>query len=65
MAGLILIGCGVALLLLAVRIGPRGARALTQGFGVLVAALGGLVLLRRSRSGEFLPGHGPRRWHQP
>ncbi len=56
---------GLALLVLAVRIEPAGRRRVTQGFAVLLAAIGGLMLLRLRVGGFTLPGHGPRRWHQP
>ena len=38
MAGWVLLGCGVAMLILASRIGNRGPRAMTQGFAVLQEA---------------------------
>jgi hypothetical protein len=63
--GWALLLAGLALLLLAARIAPRGRRGATQGFAVILAAIGGLMLLRRPGSGFTLPGHGPRRWHQP
>ncbi len=56
---------GVAVLAGAARIGPRGARGLAQGGGVLALALGVILLLRRPGSALHLPGYGPRRWHQP
>lgn len=56
---------GLVLLVLAVRIGGRGARGATQAFAVLLVATGGILLLRRPASSLHLPGHGPRRWHQP
>jgi len=60
---LVIAGCVV--LVLAVRISPTLPRRVTQGFAVLLAAFGGLLLLRRPGGGFNLPGHGPRRWHQP
>ena len=61
----VLIAGGLVVLVLAVRIGSRGARGLTQGAAMLAAATGGLLLLRRSQSGVQLPGYGPRQWRQP
>lgn len=63
--GWALLGAGLGLLVLAVRIAPPGRRRLAQGLAVLVAAIGGLLLLHRPGGGFNLPGHGPRRWHQP
>jgi len=60
-----LIAAGLLVLVMAVRIRARGARGLTQGAAVLVAAIGGLLLLRRPRSGVQIPGYGPRQWRQP
>jgi hypothetical protein len=60
-----LILAGLAVLVLAVRIAARGRRGLTQGFGVLLAAVGGILLLRRPNSRLHLPGYGPRQWRQP
>lgn len=65
MLGGALLAAGLATLILAARIGGRGARGIAQGIAMLVAALGALMLLRRPGSGLNLPGHGPRRWHQP
>jgi hypothetical protein len=65
MLGWVLVAVGLAGLVLAVRIGGKGARGITQGAAVLVAAIGALLLLRRSRSGLHLPGYGPRQWKQP
>lgn len=56
---------GLAVLVLAARVGGRGARGITQAFAMLAAALGALLLLRRPGAGLHLPGYGPRRWHQP
>jgi hypothetical protein len=63
--GWALVAAGCILLVLAVRIAPAGRRGMTQGIAMLVVAIGGLLLLRRPGSGLNLPGHGPRRWHQP
>jgi uncharacterized membrane protein HdeD (DUF308 family) len=63
--GLALLLAGLATLILAVRIGGRAARGATQGIAVLAVVVGVLLLLRRPGSGLHLPGHGPRRWHQP
>jgi hypothetical protein len=60
-----LLGAGLVALILAVRIRGRAARGLAQGVAMLVVAGGALLLLRRPGSGVNLPGHGPRRWHQP
>jgi uncharacterized membrane protein HdeD (DUF308 family) len=65
MLGAALLLAGLVGLILAVRIGGRAGRGLIQGIAMLVAALGALLLLRRPGSGLNLPGHGPRRWHQP
>jgi hypothetical protein len=65
MMGWALLLGGLAVLVLAQRIAGRSARGITQGAAMLVAALGGLLLLRRPGSGLPLPGYGPRRWHQP
>lgn len=64
LAWLLLIG-GLGIFVVAVRIANRRSRGLTQGVGVLAAAIGGLLLLRRPRSGLHLPGYGPRQWRQP
>jgi hypothetical protein len=56
---------GLAVFVLAVRIAPGRRRGMAQGLAVLIAAFGGLMLLRREGGGFTLPGHGPRRWHQP
>ncbi len=63
MLGWALLAGGLAVLATAVRIAPRGTRALAQGAAMLAIALGGLLLLHRP--GSPLPGHGMRRWHQP
>ncbi len=63
--GWALVVAGCILLVLAVRIAPAGRRGMTQGIAMLVVAIGGLMLLRRPGGGLNLPGHGPRRWHQP
>lgn len=63
--GWALIVAGLAVFVLAVRIGPRTARGTTQGLGVLAAAIGGILLLRRPGSSLQLPGYGPRQWRQP
>ena len=60
-----LLAGGLALFVAAVRIGNRRTRGLTQGLGVLAAAIGGLLLLRRPGSSLHLPGYGPRQWRQP
>ncbi|MGG5818124.1 hypothetical protein [Falsiroseomonas sp. HW251] len=65
MLGWVLIAAGLSGLVLAMRIGSRGARGITQGAAVLLAAIGGLVLMRRPQSGVQLPGYGPRQWRQP
>lgn len=65
MLGVALLLAGLVALVLAARIGGRAARGMTQGIAMLVAAGGALLLLRRPGSGLNLPGHGPRRWHQP
>jgi hypothetical protein len=65
MAGWALIVAGLAVFVLAVRIGGRTARGATQGAGVLVAAVGAILLLRRPGSSLHLPGYGPRQWRQP
>jgi uncharacterized membrane protein HdeD (DUF308 family) len=65
MLGWVLVAAGLAGLVLAVRIGARGARGITQGASVLVAAIGALLLLRRPQSSVHLPGYGPRQWKQP
>jgi hypothetical protein len=59
-----LIVVGLLGLVMAVRIHGRNARGITQGTAVLVAAIGGLLLLRRPH-GLRLPGYGPREWRQP
>jgi hypothetical protein len=56
---------GLAIVVAAVRIGAARPRGATQGVGVLVAAVGGILLLRRPGSGMQLPGYGPRQWRQP
>jgi len=63
--GWMLATLGLAALVAAARIGPAGPRRVTQGFAVLLVAIGGLLLLRRPGVGFNLPGYGPRRWHQP
>ncbi len=65
MLGWVLIAGGLTALVLAVRIGSRGARGITQGAAMLVAAIGGLMLFRQPRSGVQLPGYGQRQWRQP
>ncbi len=65
MLGWVLVALGLGGLVLAVRIGRRGARGLAPGAAMLVAAGGGLQLLRASNSAVHLPGHGPRQWRQP
>lgn len=65
MLGWLLLVGGLATFVVAVRIGPHRARGLIQGFGVLAAAIGGLLLLRRPGSFLQLPGFGPRQWRQP
>ncbi|WP_270938060.1 hypothetical protein [Falsiroseomonas oryzae] len=62
--GWLLIGAGLVVLVLAVRIGGRRARGVTQGVAALVAAAGALHLLRRPGTTQ-LPGYGPRQWRQP
>jgi hypothetical protein len=61
----VLLAGGLVILLLAGRIASRRSRGITQGCGVLLAAIGGLLLLRRRGQGLTLPGDGPRRWRQP
>jgi len=63
--GWALVVAGCILLVLAVRIAPAARRGMTQGIAMLVVAIGGLMLLRRPGGGFNLPGHGPRRWHEP
>ena len=58
----LLLAAGLAVLVLSARIGSLRTRGISQGCGALIAALGGLLLLRR---GNAIPGHGPRRWRQP
>ena len=65
MLGWLMLVGGLGIFVVAVRIGHRRARGLTQGFGVLAAAIGGLLLLRRPGSLLQLPGFGPRQWRQP
>ena len=65
MLGWLLLVGGLGIFVVAVRIGHRRTRGLTQGFGVLAAAIGGLLLLRRPGSSLQLPGFGPRQWRQP
>lgn len=65
MLGWALLLIGLLAFALAVRIRPGGARGLTQGAAVLVAAVGGILLLRRPGSSLHLPGYGPRQWRQP
>jgi hypothetical protein len=65
MAGWLLIGAGLAVLVLATRIAGRGARGIVQGAAMLLAAIGGILLLRRPGSALHLPGYGPRQWKQP
>jgi hypothetical protein len=60
-----LLAGGLALFVAAVRIANGRTRGLTQGFGVLAAAIGGLLLLRRPGSSLHLPGCGPRQWRRP
>jgi hypothetical protein len=60
-----LLAGGLAFFVAAVRIAHGRRRGLTQGLGVLVAAIGGLLLLRRPGSSLHLPGYGPRQWRQP
>ena len=61
----VLLAGGLVVLVLAGLIASRRSRGITQGCGVLLAAIGGLLLLRRRSQGLTLPGLGPRRWHQP
>lgn len=65
MLGWALLAGGLAVFVGAVRIGNRRTRGLTQGSGVLAAAIGVLLLLRRPGSSLQLPGYGPRQWRQP
>lgn len=65
MLGWLMLAGGLVVFVLAVRIGNRGARGLTQGGGVLAAAVGAILLLRRPGSTLHLPGYGPRQWKQP
>lgn len=65
MLGWALLALGLLAFALAVRIPAGGARGLTQGAAVLVAAVGGILLLRRPGSAWHLPGYGPRQWRQP
>jgi hypothetical protein len=65
MLGWALIAVGLVGLVLAVRIGGKGARGIAQGASVLVAAIGALLLMRRPQSSVHLPGYGPRQWRQP
>lgn len=60
-----ILGAGLLALVLAARIGARRARGLAQGCAMLAVATGGLLLLFGPGPGARLPGHGPRRWHQP
>jgi hypothetical protein len=59
------LGLAVAILLLSARSGSRGTRLAGQGAAVLAAFAGLLLILRRPGSALHLPGHGPRRWHNP
>ena len=63
MVPFLLLAAGLAILVLAARIGSLRTRGITQGCGALLAAMGGLLLLLRR--GDGVPGYGPRRWHQP
>jgi hypothetical protein len=63
--GWAVLGAAAAILLLSARLGARGARRAGQGAAVLAAFAGLLLLLRRPGSALHLPGHGPRRWHNP
>jgi len=63
MLGWALVGAGLLALAMAARIDQRGARGAVQGMAMLVAVIGGILLLRRP--GSALPGHGPRRWTSP
>jgi hypothetical protein len=65
MLGWALLLAGLGVFVVAVRIANRRARGLTQGVGVLAAAIGGLLLLRRPRAALHLPGYRPRQWRQP
>jgi hypothetical protein len=61
----LLLGAGLAGLVLAVRVDGPGARGVAQGVSVLLVAAGGILLLRRPASSLHLPGWGPRQWRQP
>jgi uncharacterized membrane protein YfcA len=65
MVGWALLLAGLGVFVAAVRIANGPARGLTQGVGVLMAAIGGLMLLRRPRTALHLPGYRPRPWWQP
>jgi hypothetical protein len=63
--GLAVLGVGVLLLLLSLRLRGRTPRLAGQGAAVLIAFAGLLLVLRGPGSALQLPGHGPRRWHSP
>ncbi len=58
---LVLLAVAVLFALLVPRLPPGGGRAFAAGGAVLALAGAALVKLR----GGTLPGHGPRRWHNP
>jgi hypothetical protein len=56
-----LLAIAVLLAILVARLPRGGGRAFAAGGAVLALACAALVKLR----GGHLPGHGPRRWHNP
>lgn len=62
---LLLLGGGLAMLALTLRLRERSIRAAGQGIAILLAVAGGLIAFRHPGAAFRLPGHGPRRWHQP
>lgn len=63
--GWALLGLGALVLLVSARLREGTPRRGGQGLAVLLACAGLLLIVRRPGSALQLPGHGPRRWHNP